>query len=76
MDTEDLNDRIRRYIMQYIQEVTPVGTRVMINESHMLNVRLTCDGIVWDLGYKCCLHPGHDEQCFTAVKKVKFDREN
>ncbi len=46
------------------------------NFSHFFEFKEVCDGQDDIFGYRCCLKPNHDGDCFSFSKKVDFVREN
>ncbi len=63
-------------IINFIKKITPNGASVSINGDTLLFIELVCDGCDKDMGYRCCLSPGHSDYCFSNQKKVNFLRTN
>lgn len=75
----ELDDDVKEKVLKSITSMAPSGSRFSIEGVPLEWVlELTCDGADPEMGYYCCLAPGHDERrgCYSAQKKVNFRRNN
>lgn len=76
---EQQKEELVAKLLAYADELTTgTGAKLSHYDGHPLGfvVCVTCDGRDLDMGYNCCLSPGHDGQCYSASKRVHFDKES
>ena len=71
-------DQVRAELEKTIHRLKrelPKGSTIMINGDQWLDVEIVCSGAIPDLGYRCCLAPGHTGRCWSDIKRVSFTPE-
>lgn len=63
-DEKPEEKEIREKLQKLLKDITPKGTRIVVNESTFIHVRLTCDGADAMMAYFCQSGPGHDGLCW------------
>lgn len=69
-EEKELTKRLREFLSQ----IAPPNTRIIVNDSKFLEVRICCDGSDHIMGYICFSRPGHSGLCYDANKHVEFHR--
>ncbi len=72
-----MDKELRERIAKALAEIAPAGAKFSVDGYPVIwIIELSCDGSDKDMGYHCCLEPGHDGKCFSSNKKVWFKRTN
>jgi hypothetical protein len=72
---EELTARAK--LMRYAKSLLPPGAKFSVDGVPLeYVVEVTCDGAVFDMGYRCCLAVGHEGKCWSKTKQLNFTRIN
>lgn len=72
-----MDKELRELIAKTLEGITPKGAKFSVEGIPVIwLIELSCDGSDRDMGYNCCLEPGHKGKCYSVNEKVWFERTN
>ena len=78
-----MEKELKEKLVKALGVITPTGSRISVDGLPVERlVEVTCDGADAEMGYFCCLVPGHKDRngnasrCWSMQKKIEFSRTN